>query len=669
MNSLKIIYTLTTAFLVSISSFASSELTRSDLLEGIKIPDKRSFQTSDKISACEDFHKYACSVEETKFKLPSDRSIWFFSFSDNAERILHAKKVFFKKMSKGLELKEKRISQVQNFYLACMDVPNSKKSEKNYVTTLEANISNLKTTADFKTYIEKNLLNGNFSPLAFSNIPNAKNPKRDDILLMTTFMGLPDKAFYENEKLVADYQKIVETFFKELKKDNAKTRAEKVVSFEKTLAKKFPSSSDFRNLIVADTVKSRKDLIKDYPNLPMAALLSQIPESTQIRDLTADSAAEVNRLLETTDAETLQSVFMFLSLKDVLDDAYPKFQKELFAFSKKHLGGPASRPPRDERCTNAASANFAFEIDEYLTPILFPNFPRQKVIDLVGDVRNTLLEKIKRNSWISSSGRKEAIEKMKSAPLFLVQPTTEREWDFNPIMDYSATDSIGNALKLKEARNRKLLEELKADRIRERWGYGPLVLNAYYSPTDNQFVLLQGILQSPFYDPNQSEIENYAAIGSVVGHELGHGIDDKGALYNSKGELKQWMTANDLAEFKKRGDQFVKRFNDVGHNGSFTLGENIGDHVGITTSYETVTKKFPNMTQEDKQKFFKSYAKLWCNVTRPEFEQKLLKTDPHSLGRERINQQVKHVDGFYEAFNCKPNDKMYVAPEDRIKVW
>jgi putative endopeptidase len=648
---------------------SAKELERKDLLEGLKIPDRREFSESKTIGACENFHKHVCSEIESNFKLPDDRSIWYFSFSDNSEKILHAKKMFFKKVSEGFNPKGKRIQQVKNFYLACMNETGSAQSEIKYVSDIKNKISQIKTNQHYQKYLGSQIDKADFSGISFGTIPNMNNPKLNDLYLLPNFMTLPERSYYENQNIVSDLKKTIEIFFKSINLEDPNKRAARVLDFESKMAKVFPTPLQFRDLLTSNTYQSKENFFKKYKHLALHQFLNKIPNNTQLRDLAPEALAQLDQLMLESDLATLQSVFLYHSLREVMDDAYPEYQKQVFAFNNKHLGGPQERPPRDERCTSLASTGFTFEVDEYLTPLLFPNFPREKVIKMVSQVRNSLLEKLEKNTWISESAKLEASKKMKTATLFLVQPLTESEWDFNPLMTYSASDSVKNILKLKLVKNKKMLVELKKERKRERWGRGPLELNAYYSPPDNQFVLLQGILQYPFFDPLQSEIENLGAIGSVIGHELGHGIDDNGSKFDSLGQLRQWMTEGDLNEFKKRGEKFVNQFEGVGHNGKLTLGENIGDHVGINSSYSAVLNHFPNLTTEDKQKFFKSYARIWCNVSRPEYEKTLLKMDVHSLGRERINQQVVHVNGFYEAFSCKKGDKMYLPPEGRASIW
>ena len=250
----------------------------------------------------------------------------------------------------------------------------------------------------------------------------------------------------------------------------------------------------------------------------------------------------------------------------------------------------------------------------------------------------------------------------------LVKPKTEAEWYFNPSLKYDSKKFLNNRLKLSEAQHKRMFAEIALKRDKTRWWMGPLTINAYYSPSDNKFVMPIGILQPPFYDPKQPKEINLGAVGAVIGHELGHGIDDNGAKYDFSGRLKQWMPEKDVKEFKKLGGKMISQFDDAGHNGKLTLGENIGDLVGLSFAYDGA---FPDGkgTVETKKKFFLQYARVWCSVVRPKYAERLLKTDSHSLGWARVNEQVKHQTGFQEAYQCKKGQAMYLSPEDRIKIW
>jgi putative endopeptidase len=269
---------------------------------------------------------------------------------------------------------------------------------------------------------------------------------------------------------------------------------------------------------------------------------------------------------------------------------------------------------------------------------------------------------------LSDEGKAGAIKKIQSAKLSLVAPTNAREWDFNLPAKYDLHHRYANIKLFTQKANEKALDELARPRNRDAWEMGPLVVNAYYDPANNNFVLLNGILQTPFYDPSLPESEGLGAIGAVSGHELGHSIDDQGAKFDETGRLRPWLSSADQDEFHKRGEKIVARFNGAGHNGKLTLGENIGDHVGLHAAYRAAFYG-KQATSKQKQDFFIQYARVWCSVLRPSLQEYMLKTNPHALGEARVNQQVKDLDGFQDSFACKKGDAMYLAPDDRISVW
>ena len=219
-----------------------------------------------------------------------------------------------------------------------------------------------------------------------------------------------------------------------------------------------------------------------------------------------------------------------------------------------------------------------------------------------------------------------------------------------------------------EARWDKSMREVREPANQDAWGMGPLTVNAYYSSNENKFVLPIGILQYPFYDKDGSVIENLGAVGAVIGHELGHSIDDSGSKYDSQGRLKQWMTTKDIMEFNLRGQKMIDQFNNAGHDGKLTLGENVADLVGLTFAYHAAFPKGDG-SLADKKSFFTAYGRLWCSVTRPDYDKLMRKTDPHAAGWARINEQIKHQPAFAETFQCKEGDKMTLPQKDRVQIW
>lgn len=659
-------------FLISLLALAqitqAAPLTREDLFKGSKVPVKREFPLSKKVKPCEDFHKYVCGEVESRFKLPKDRSEWVFSFSDSAERLLHAKKQFFKNINNYVP-PSKVEEQFKNVYLACMNEPGNAKEERRFVKEEMERLTKFKSNEEILDLSVSRMGEGEFSFSSVESIPNKENPLRNDALIGSEAQTLPERSYYENPKVVADFRAILVDFFKTVKADQPEKRADWVLAFETDFAKKTPLPREMRGRESEKRDISRKDLLAKYKNLKMDKYLEKVPANAIFVDLVNEANDFMNKAVVETPFAQLQSVYMWHSIHGIMDDAYPAFYKKLFAFNHKHFGSPGVRPPRQERCTRLASGMFKMEFDRGMMNVLFPNFPEKKVVDVAETIRASIIKGLETNTWLSSDTKKEAIKKMSTAKLFLVKPQTEDDWDFRPLRTYGVENKHENTVIFAKALTEKMFKEMAEDRNPNRWGMGPLTVNAYYSGIDNKFVLPMGILQYPFFDGEGDLIQNLGAIGAVVGHELGHGIDDQGSKYDYAGKVRQWFAEKDLKEFEKRGAAFIDQFNKIGHDGKLTLGENIGDHVGLTFAYNAAFPDAAKATEQDKRKFFEAYGRNWCMVALPAALELGKKTDPHAVTWERINQQVIHVPGFYEAFHCKAGDKMFKAEAERIKVW
>lgn len=651
-------------------------LTAEKLLEGSPVPVKREFTLSEKVSACEDFHQYTCGKVESEFKLPSDRQRWVFSFSDNAEKLLYAKKNFFKKIDQYTP-KTERGSQFKNVYLACMNKDQSAVEEKSYVAEEVKTISEIKNWDGLVTLAQDRLAKGMQSFTGIGPIANKADPMKWDIYLYSDIRALPERSYYHKKDLIKDFKGILVDFFKTVNMSEPEKRAQWVIDFETELADKAPLPKEIRGRFSEKRDITKEELLKKYPNLKLDKILEKVPAKTVLIDIIPETNTFMNEAVAKKDLEQLKSVYAFHSMVGYLDDAYPEFFNKYFKFQHKYLGGPEERPDRQERCTTLAMNQFGMELDYELIDILFPNFPVDRAIAVGEKVRQSIVDGIKTNTWLEPATKEEAIKKIKHAKLHLVKPQRDQDWDFMPIKKYSDKNPYENERLYSATALEKTLAELNNPRNPDRWDMSPLVVNAYYSPSDNKFVLPQGILQYPFFSPELSDTENIAAIGTVVGHELGHGIDDEGSDYDFEGKVRKWFTAKDLENFKKRGERFITQFNKIGHDGKLTLGENIGDHVGLTFSHHAAfadnkaKEKNPEEPKDkiEQQKFFVAYARMWCGVATESEIEKRLKTDPHALGKERINQQVIHIPGFQDAFGCKPGDKMYKAEAERIRVW
>lgn len=635
-----------------------------------EIPTRREFPVSEELSPCHNFHDYVCSKVEASFKLRQDRSRHTFAFSDSSERLLLEKRKFFKNIQKEKNLGERGEALKANF-LACMNQKEGAKEEKNWVSHFKKELDALSTVETFRAYQIDNVQQGRPSLFEISETENVSDPLIYDLYVGIKFMNLPDHSYYDNPELMKAYRQLMIEFFKTAAKSTqieAEKKSDAVIQLEKDFIKIYPQPEVRRQRWTEKREVVKTDFVKTYPSVGMEGFFKLFPEKVFVRLLIPEAMKFYNDHLVPESLQTLKDYFFFVSASEVMDDAYSDYFQKEFAFKYKFLGGPEKRPVLDERCTMDVMDTYTKELDEILLSRLFPDFPEEKFKALAEKIRRAIVQGIEQNQWLSAEARKEAIQKMTTARLQLIKPQNEREWDFHPVVKYSPIHQIQNREMLESAEFKKLLNIIGAPVNSDRWYMGPLTVNAYYDPSSNKFVMPLGILQYPFFDVKGSDIENLGSVGAVIGHELGHGIDDMGARFDHKGRLHQWMTMKDLAQFSQRSSQLIDQYSKIGHNGKLTLGENVADLVGVTFAYNAAFPKNEGSV-EDKKKFFISYGRLWCSVVRPQYAEKQLKTDPHSLGWARINEPLKHQRGFVEAFQCKEGDKMYLPESQRVRIW
>lgn len=634
-----------------------------------EIPLKREFPINATVSPCADFYEYACSAVMDSFQLRDDRSVHDFAFGDSSERILTAKKKFFTTLATAVP-RAPREAMLKNYFVACMDQSARRREEKALVTFTKKWLGEIQSREALEERMASNRLIGEASAVGFFSLSNQDRPLYNDLALHTGWLTLPEKSFYLQPAVVEELRKVIQQFFKTVGDANPEQSAKVVVAFESGLAREYPSPVEFRDIMEKRTGISREELLATYPHLQLASLISLVPESTLIRHLIPKAMNYLEAQLAELPLSDLKAIYLYNSLYRELDDAYPKYFQARFDFENRNFGGPKVRPDREERCTRGTMARFTAEVDEQLWPKLFPGFPKEKVTAVAEKIRAAIAASLKENKWLSSGAKREALNKITLAQLQLVAPRNDDEWDFRTLTSYSPKAPVQNSKLFTRMVLEKQLAELNGPVSPYRWGMGPLTVNAYYDESFNKFVLPAGILQYPFFDPGAPEELNLAAIGSVIGHELGHGIDDKGSLYDSKGRLVSWMTPADVAEFKKRTQILIEQFNHAGHNGALTLGENIGDLVGLTASHRAA---FGSSGQKGRQKleqeFYTQYARAWCTVQRPKHAELQLKQNPHSLGRARVNEQMKQQPAFAEAFQCKPTDAMVLPSEKIVRLW
>lgn len=636
-----------------------------------EIPDRREFPVDTGVNACQDFFQHACGPALAGFQLREDRSRHIFSFGDSSDRILEAKKAYLKGLLDKKQFNEKS-QQLHDYYASCMNTEARAAEEKSVLQEAVDKMASIKTKQEFFNYLSAQSLKGLDAHVGYGNIANLDNPdKYDMIMLPARLTTMPDRSYYKNKELMAEFKAIATEFYILAKMDRAAERAQWLVDFESEYIEKYPTPAERRPLW-SKRAYSTKSQLKKYKNLQMDAILEKIPAQTKIRNPMDNIFVFLNKVAEKYSLDQLKTVYLFQTVQGELDEGYPEYFKRSFAFNNKYLGGPPKRADIEERCTQDTMARFTKEIDHELYAQFFPDFPEKKFVGLLEKVRGSIIEGLSSNKWLSKKSKANAIKKIKMATFQVVKPKTEKEWDFNPVAKYDTKKYIHNTEILAKNLTDQSFERLSQPVDHDIWHMGPMTVNAYYNPTANKFVMPAGILQYPFYDPQLPDWVNLGAVGAVVGHELGHGVDDQGSKYDEKGKVRQWMTEKDVQMFKKRGEKLVAQFNQAGHDGTLTLGENIGDLVGVTFALNAAKKVMPvdPVAREKATKnFFLQYARAWCGVMRPKQIEMRLKTDPHALVWARVNEQMKHQPEFAEVYNCKAGDKLFLPPEERVTIW
>jgi putative endopeptidase len=343
------------------------------------------------------------------------------------------------------------------------------------------------------------------------------------------------------------------------------------------------------------------------------------------------------------------------------------------------LSGKTEQTPRWKRAVSNVDGVLGEAVGQMYVKKYFPAEAKERMLKLVHNLQESLGERINALPWMGDSTKLKAIDKLNTFHVKIGYPDKWRDYDNLDITKDSYYANIQRANRFESAYMFAKASRKEVDK--EEWFMTPQTVNAYYNPSTNEICFPAGILQYPFFDMNADDAFNYGAIGVVIGHEMTHGFDDQGCQFDKDGNLKNWWTADDKKNFDARTKGLADYFDAIEvspgtkANGKFTLGENIADHGGLQVSYNAFTKatkesplaKVDGFTPE--QRFFLSYANVWAGNIRPEEILVLTKSDPHSLGKWRVNGALPHIQAWYDVFGIKPTDAMYVKPENRVSIW
>lgn len=440
-----------------------------------------------------------------------------------------------------------------------------------------------------------------------------------------------------------------------------------------------------------DNVKLR-DPHANYHKMPVSELKKEIPgiawdtyfTTAGLKDLKEvnlgqpEPLKEVAVILNEVPIEVQQSYLSWKVIDEAASYLSDDFVEQNFDFYGKTLSGKQELQPRWKRAVSTVDGALGEAVGQMYVEKYFPAAAKERMVILVDNLKEALGDRIKGLEWMSEQTKSKALEKLSTIMVKVGYPDKWRDYSALEIKNDSYWENIqrSNIFDYEY-----MISEAGKPVDRSKWYMTPQTVNAYYNPATNEICFPAGILQYPFFDMNADDAFNYGAIGVVIGHEMTHGFDDQGRLYDKDGNLEEWWTEADAKSFQDRAQKLVSHFDQIEvlpglhANGKLTLGENIADHGGLQVSYAAFQKAMSFKPLEVKegftpeQRFFLAYAGVWAGNIRDEQIRVLTKSDPHSLGRWRVNGALPHINAWYEAFGIQEGDPMYLAPEKRAVIW
>ena len=671
-----------TMALTSMSLAASAQ---AELQSGIKLGD---LDTS--VRPADDFYEYACGGWMKKNPLPAAYSR-FGSFDrlgeDNNKRI----NGILNELLNNTYAKGTTEQKLSDLYKLAMD---SVRREKEGLQPVMSKFKALESAKTMKQLFAIQMEMAKYGNMEFYRAglgADEKNASQNILSVNQGGLTLGMKDYYlENDeattKIRNEYKKHIVRMFQAygFSKSAATKKMKNIFALELELAKISKSRTELRDPQANYNKMTLKEFNQKYPNLKLEQLMNaQGLKSEFMQEMVVGQPAFMegaNKILATMKPATLRDVMewsVILSSTGCLNDAVREANFEFFG---KVMSGRKQDHPAWRRATSQVENYMGQALGKIYVEKYFPAAAKERMIKLIKNLQIALGERIAAQDWMSDSTKVNALLKLNT---FYVKVGYPDKWiDMSKLSIDPSLSYYENLMACRKFWNEYEIDHMAGKPVDiDDWYMDPQTVNAYYNPTTNEICFPAGILQVPFFDMTADDAFNYGAIGVVIGHEMTHGFDDQGRQFDKDGNMHDWWAASDGEQFKARTDKYADFFSaikvlpDLNANGRLTLGENLADHGGLQVAYaafKNATKNHPlpvidGLTPD--QRFFLAYAGVWAgNITEAEIRNRT-KSDPHSLGRWRVNGALPHIDAWYEAFGVKPGDKMYIPKEQRLPLW
>ncbi len=518
-----------------------------------------------------------------------------------------------------------------------------------------------------------------------------KNASQNILNVIQSGITLGQKEYYlDSDSATVSirdaYKKHVVRMFKMFgfSEKEAQQKMNNVLKLETELAKVSKSNTELRDPEANYHKMTLKEFNTKYPALQLSRQLTAAGiKLVYVKELVVgqpEFVSGVNKIISSMSAAEYRDYMEWGQIMSAAGFLSDDIVQANFDFFGKTLSGRKENHPLWKRATSQVEGQMGEALGKIYVAKFFPASSKERMKTLVGNLQKALAKRIEAQDWMSAETKKNALEKLST---FYVKIGYPDKWtDFSKLDIDPSKSYYANIEECRRFWNQWSIDTKAGKPVdKDEWQMYPQTVNAYYNPTTNEICFPAGILQVPFFDPAADDAFNYGAIGVVIGHEMTHGFDDQGRHYDKDGNMKDWWTANDGENFNRRASLYADFFSnikvlpDLNANGKFTLGENLADHGGLQVAYEAykeATKSAPLGTIDGlmpDQRFFIAYAQVWAaNITEAEIRNRT-KSDPHALGRWRVNGALPHISMWYDAFGVTKNDKLYVPTDQRLKLW
>ncbi|WP_296947114.1 M13 family metallopeptidase [uncultured Massilia sp.] len=503
-------------------------------------------------------------------------------------------------------------------------------------------------------------------------------PDKNRPYLLQGGLGMPDRAYYldAGERMAGlrtQYQQHIAAMLKLAGRADAEARAAKVFALEVDIATAHASRADSADVRKADNAWTRKDFASKAPGLDWNAFFKAARLSDQNKFIVWHPAAVTGEaaLVDKIDVAVWKDWLAFHRINQMAGVLPKAFADQAFAFYGKALSGTPQQSVRWKRALGATNAAMDEAVGKLYVAKYFPADNKKQLQQMVANIVAAFGKRIDKLDWMAPATRAQARQKLKTLYVGVGYPD---KWKSYGGLKVVADDAFGNAMRAEAFRYGQQIAALHRKPDRGAWAMPPQLVNAVNLPLQNALNFPAAILQPPFYDPKAPDAANYGAIGAIIGHEISHSFDDQGAQFDAQGRLRDWWTREDLAHFQAASQKLVAQFNgykpfpDLAVNGQLTLSENLADLAGLAAAYDAYKAADAGAGEEGDRQFFAGFAHSWRNKAREAAERRGILTDGHAPPQYRAA-TVRNLDAWYQAFDVQPGQKLYLAPEERVRVW